>query len=581
MLRTSRVSAQRVANATQCHVIPRPVPNPTLVHHGLVPSARWHVVTTEPPQKAVADIYAGSQPIARRITQTLANLLGEQLGMLDNAHMPASLKAHPRSTVAPTASFASNPSRSRRARSRRAYHRLHSSRKSRRAGAKLRRRHKPSGFPRAAYYSAQHRERLKARGYHGPNPKGRIQTRTDYHEGVSRLFRGTGIVLEVEGKWNRGQLVKLWLAGASTRRGGYPLTREAAQILLRPRLGLVRRTANPKGRIVGRIRSIRMGDRVRSARGGAEAGLVVKVHGAIATVAWNHGRFTDEPIGNLIKGARTPKPKANPKGRKRSPSSSLIGPGTSRSTRSGGLRLRLFREPVPEIVKRAIRQTVVNIGQFSRDARGKAELRDLERYVRAGFLEKGKGGPFQKIKTVYAVPGYPFDQQREFAINEMMRLADVPSTISRGRNPIGRNIDKRSVRTIVRGGKRILVGCPTGQYRPRARTARKCATGMRRLNPRATSAIARAAHTFRNWQDRGPLALRKKTMRAPRPLKGAAAELGKLVGVVYRSDKFDGKTKDYEHDFSKPLPSLVTDPDAKGLHIVGGRYKITSDGIVH
>jgi hypothetical protein len=147
-------------------------------------------------------------------------------------------------------------------------------------------------------------------------------------------------------------------------------------------------------------------------------------------------------------------------------------------------------------------------------------------------------------------------------------------------NPIPRGIDARSIRTVMAGAKRILVGCPAGQYRPRAR-GRKCATGMRRVNPRDPAAESKAGETVRMFQDRGPVPLTKKRMRKPPALKETAAELGKLVGVVYRSDKFDGKVKDYEHDFSKPLPSLVTDPDGKGLHIVGGGYKITPDGIVN
>lgn len=70
-------------------------------------------------------------------------------------------------------------------------------------------------------------------------------------------------------------------------------------------------------------------------------------------------------------------------------------------------------------------------------------------------------------------------------------------------------------------------------------------------------------------------------MRATRPLSGAAAELGQLVAVTYRSDKYDGKTKDHEHIFKQPLASLVTDPDGRDLHIVRGRsrFAITPDGI--
>lgn len=110
------------------------------------------------------------------------------------------------------------------------------------------------------------------------------------------------------------------------------------------------------------------------------------------------------------------------------------------------------------------------------------------------------------------------------------------------------------------------------------------AAALAAFNPRTEAPphlLERAANAFRTWQDRGKIDVRRKRMKRPAPLGPVAAELGKLVGVVYRSDKYDGKTKDYGHDFSEPLPSLVTDPDARGLHIVGGNYKITADGIKH
>jgi len=69
----------------------------------------------------------------------------------------------------------------------------------------------------------------------------------------------------------------------------------------------------------------------------------------------------------------------------------------------------------PEIVRRAIVHSVTDIGQLS-----PAERRDLMRHVRAGYLEKGKGGPFPILKTVYAVRGYPFAAARQHAIAEMI-----------------------------------------------------------------------------------------------------------------------------------------------------------------
>lgn len=58
--------------------------------------------------------------------------------------------------------------------------------------------------------------------------------------------------------------------------------------------------------------------------------------------------------------------------------------------------------------------------------------------------------------------------------------------------------------------------------------------------------------------------------------------IGELVELTYRSDKWEqqgGIAVDYTHKFEKPLPVLVSDADGN-LYIIGGVYKITSDGIV-
>lgn len=103
----------------------------------------------------------------------------------------------------------------------------------------------------------------------------------------------------------------------------------------------------------------------------------------------------------------------------------------------------------------------------------------------------------------------------------------------------------------------------------------------RRRNP--AGAVDKATTVFRKWQDRGAIPVRKRQVRAPRPLRDAAAELGQLVAVTYRSDKYDGRVKDHEHVFKAPLASLVTDPEGRDLHVVRGRsrYAITPDGITN
>jgi len=70
---------------------------------------------------------------------------------------------------------------------------------------------------------------------------------------------------------------------------------------------------------------------------------------------------------------------------------------------------------IPEIVKRAMTQTVTDIGQLTAE-----EVRTLNRHVKKGYLSKGKGGGFPAIKTVWAVPGYNFAQARADAIRSLL-----------------------------------------------------------------------------------------------------------------------------------------------------------------
>lgn len=75
---------------------------------------------------------------------------------------------------------------------------------------------------------------------------------------------------------------------------------------------------------------------------------------------------------------------------------------------------------LPEIVKRAMVHTVTDIGQLS-----KPELYQLNKYVKKGWLSKGKGGPFPMIKTVYAHRGYDFDLWRQRYVDHIIRLSEL------------------------------------------------------------------------------------------------------------------------------------------------------------
>lgn len=75
---------------------------------------------------------------------------------------------------------------------------------------------------------------------------------------------------------------------------------------------------------------------------------------------------------------------------------------------------------LPEIIKRALTQTVTDIGQLSQQ-----ERRTLAAYVKRGHLSKGKGGPYPMLKTVYAVAGFDFAVHRAAHVRYMMHLAEL------------------------------------------------------------------------------------------------------------------------------------------------------------
>jgi len=75
---------------------------------------------------------------------------------------------------------------------------------------------------------------------------------------------------------------------------------------------------------------------------------------------------------------------------------------------------------LPEIVKRALVETVTDIGQLS-----KAELYQLNKYVKRSWLSKGKAGPFLILKTVYACPGFDFAASRKRYVDAAMAMYEI------------------------------------------------------------------------------------------------------------------------------------------------------------
>lgn len=94
---------------------------------------------------------------------------------------------------------------------------------------------------------------------------------------------------------------------------------------------------------------------------------------------------------------------------------------------------------------------------------------------------------------------------------------------------------------------------------------------------RTRKRLIRAAKLYKSFQLREP----KRLIRMKIPaLPTEALAIGKLVAVIYASDR-DGTLKHYRHDFnSTSRPLLVASHDGKQLLIVGGRYRFTNRGIV-
>ena len=78
-------------------------------------------------------------------------------------------------------------------------------------------------------------------------------------------------------------------------------------------------------------------------------------------------------------------------------------------------------QPIPPIVKRAMLDTVTDIGQLTAQ-----ELNQLTQAVRKGYIAKGRGGPYPALKTVYALPGFDFAENRRQWIEFMMSLPNPP-----------------------------------------------------------------------------------------------------------------------------------------------------------
>jgi hypothetical protein len=63
-----------------------------------------------------------------------------------------------------------------------------------------------------------------------------------------------------------------------------------------------------------------------------------------------------------------------------------------------------------------------------------------------------------------------------------------------------------------------------------------------------------------------------------REMPETLVRLGQLKGLIYSSDRGDGRMKTYIHFMEHP-PMLTCDPEGTQLYVLGGNYRVTQNGI--
>jgi hypothetical protein len=92
-----------------------------------------------------------------------------------------------------------------------------------------------------------------------------------------------------------------------------------------------------------------------------------------------------------------------------------------------------------------------------------------------------------------------------------------------------------------------------------------------------SAAIAQGAGLYQAFSGFQPGQVRR--LRAARVMPPVVVELGQLVGLIYRSDKWHlGRPRTFIH-FMEQRPRLVCNVAGTQLYILGGRYRVTRRGI--
>jgi hypothetical protein len=87
-----------------------------------------------------------------------------------------------------------------------------------------------------------------------------------------------------------------------------------------------------------------------------------------------------------------------------------------------------------------------------------------------------------------------------------------------------------------------------------------------------------ARSLFRSFHNFPPLGLRR--LRCRRAVPKLMVQVGQLKGLVYSSDRGQcGNPRTFVHFLETPA-TLASNPEGTQLYILGGRYRVTRNGIV-
>ena len=118
---------------------------------------------------------------------------------------------------------------------------------------------------------------------------------------------------------------------------------------------------------------------------------------------------------------------------------------------------------------------------------------------------------------------------------------------------------------------------PTGRSPARGDSTAVADAALARHGSRPLSDAVRGAAALYRRFTRFPAHTFERVAH-PRVVPPVVVELGRLVGLVYRSDKWVSRPRTYIH-FMKDPPRLVSDVTGRRLFVIGGSYQVTARGI--